>query len=49
MINAILGEPNIPPHKHTEPEKTETFRLVKSDVEAREDCLTKLNNQLDSG
>lgn len=29
MINAILGESYVQPHKHEEPEKTETFRIVK--------------------
>lgn len=29
MINAILGESYVQPHKHTEKEKTETFRILK--------------------
>ncbi len=29
MINAILGESYVPPHKHEEKEKTEIFRIVK--------------------
>ncbi len=29
MINAILGESYVQPHKHEEKEKTETFRIVK--------------------
>lgn len=29
MINAILGESYVRPHKHSEPEKTETFRILK--------------------
>lgn len=29
MVNAILGESYVQPHKHEEKEKTETFRIVK--------------------
>lgn len=29
MINAILGESYVPPHKHNEKEKTEFFRIIK--------------------
>lgn len=29
MINAILGESYVRPHRHTEPEKSETFRILK--------------------
>lgn len=29
MVNAILGESYVPPHKHEEKEKTESFRILK--------------------